>query len=678
MIDQLAERVRRLETAESPVIYKYADDNVSDPPTQAEANTAFGGTAAQWRDGWAGIIDDAGAGTDVWLAVSKNDTWHFAKIDTGGGGVIPHDLLSISHPDTSPAAVVRGDLITGQGVVPLWTRLAHPINPNQILTCDANDVLWSGWALIGTPGQTYTLSATGGTVPTGGGVSNQVTYWATASTLGGRTSFTDDGTTMAITRNSATALVVETALGVDALTVDTVNTYTGLCTSVPQKVLHVSSPGGAGQRATIRLSDTAAATDTQVLGWLEFYRGNNTKRVGFFGFGSSTTLDFSVWNEVGGMEFGTNQTFAAGRIQNMYIDPNGLVGINTGLAPATRFHVIHTTTTTNAVLEVARIEARVSTAGTGFAAGGGPGIAFYSESATDTDYRHAGDYQLQWKVATDVGRQSQVRIWAEYDGTSCPVGVIVAPASAPTVPAFGVWGNGSVDFQTYRDNAAQVASGAFSTISGGSRQTGSGTYNAIVGGDSNTLAGDYGVTGGLSNASDSNYVAMFGRSNGIYADYGFTVGYYAQVMSIVGQRAYASGRIASAGDNQDSDVHIGRLIASHTDTTWYTLFTDLSSGLITIPADGVFGFTARIVGITSGAPEVWDYKIEGTIKNDGGTTTLLVTATTSIYEDDIAYDAQAVADDANDALLIQVRRNGGADKNINWSGYVKLVEATYA
>jgi hypothetical protein len=38
--------------------------------------------------------------------------------------VTAHDILSATHGDTTPAAVVRGDIIIGSGATPKWTRLA--------------------------------------------------------------------------------------------------------------------------------------------------------------------------------------------------------------------------------------------------------------------------------------------------------------------------------------------------------------------------------------------------------------------------------------------------------------------------------------------------------------------------------------------------------------------------
>ena len=170
-LDDLAYRVRKLETDEPPIVYILVAAAVSTPPTQLECDAAFGATAADVRDGWAGIIYDAIAAT-VWLVVSTNDTWW--PIGGGGGAGVPHDLLSPTHLDTVVNAPSRGSLIYGDAT-PLWNELLHPVNPNQVLTCDAADVMWSGWALVGTPGSTYTFPAVGGTIALGAGTVTSVT-----------------------------------------------------------------------------------------------------------------------------------------------------------------------------------------------------------------------------------------------------------------------------------------------------------------------------------------------------------------------------------------------------------------------------------------------------------------------------------------------------------------------
>ena len=53
-----------------------SDDNVSATPTAAELTTAFGTQA----DGFIGVLDDAGAGTTVYVVVRKNSKWWYASM----------------------------------------------------------------------------------------------------------------------------------------------------------------------------------------------------------------------------------------------------------------------------------------------------------------------------------------------------------------------------------------------------------------------------------------------------------------------------------------------------------------------------------------------------------------------------------------------------------------------
>lgn len=65
---------------------KFSTNDVSDPPTEAQLNTAFGSAASQSSGpGFIGIIDDAGAGTDVWLVVTGSDggsgaDWYYIQM----------------------------------------------------------------------------------------------------------------------------------------------------------------------------------------------------------------------------------------------------------------------------------------------------------------------------------------------------------------------------------------------------------------------------------------------------------------------------------------------------------------------------------------------------------------------------------------------------------------------
>lgn len=62
--------------------------------------------------------------------------------------VSAHDLLSTANQDTTPASVVRGDIITGQGATPKWARLAKPATP-AVMYNDATDAAWDTMAWTG-------------------------------------------------------------------------------------------------------------------------------------------------------------------------------------------------------------------------------------------------------------------------------------------------------------------------------------------------------------------------------------------------------------------------------------------------------------------------------------------------------------------------------------------------
>lgn len=70
----LAREVDQLRRQETGITL--SNDNVSNPPTAAELTTAFG-AFTDLPDPFLGIVDDAGAGTTVWLVVAVNSTWHY-------------------------------------------------------------------------------------------------------------------------------------------------------------------------------------------------------------------------------------------------------------------------------------------------------------------------------------------------------------------------------------------------------------------------------------------------------------------------------------------------------------------------------------------------------------------------------------------------------------------------
>lgn len=94
----------------------------------------------------------------------------YTFVNAGAGPVGLHNLLSATHPDTTPDSPVRGDIVTAQGSTPSWSRLAKGAAATY-LRSDGADVLYSAILDTDLP-STVVLSSrtiTAGTGLTGGG-----------------------------------------------------------------------------------------------------------------------------------------------------------------------------------------------------------------------------------------------------------------------------------------------------------------------------------------------------------------------------------------------------------------------------------------------------------------------------------------------------------------------------
>lgn len=144
---------------------------------------------------------------------------------------------------------------------------------------------------------------------------------------------------------------------------------------------------------------------------------------------------------------------------------------------------------------------------------------------------------------------------------------------------------------------------------------------------------------------------------------------------LLAQRAQAGGRFANTGDAQHVTTVLRKAISSHASGTWYDLLINGNDAL-TIPEDSVWNVRVQVVGMTQGAAQRWSYELIGQVVNDGGTVSVTFT-TTTIAESDANYDAQLAADTSNDALAVQVRRNGGTDYNVRWVATVTATEVMW-
>ncbi len=128
---------------------------------------------------------------------------------------------------------------------------------------------------------------------------------------------------------------------------------------------------------------------------------------------------------------------AAAPIDSMYVDGsnNISIGLVSTSAPATRLHIVQETATTNAILEMTRLDARVTGAGVG-AAGFGPALTMYGESATDGNYRQMAQVASVWATATDATRKAR-SVWSVWDTAEREGVRIEASGTTPMVGFLG-------------------------------------------------------------------------------------------------------------------------------------------------------------------------------------------------------------------------------------------------
>lgn len=287
-------------------------------------------------------------------------------------------------------------------------------------------------------------------------------------------------------------------------------------------------------------------------------------------------------------------------------------------------------------------------------------------------------------------------------------------------------GTAAVDLQVTRTLDTEVSSGNYSVISGGRRNTAGFTYDTVGGGSQNNatgfIVGMATVGGGANNsATGGQAVVCGGKNNTASGGNSVICGGQSNVASVVettvigginntasaegasilggidntasalwsaasgrravadkhGQFARAADYFAIAGDAQYSSF-ICRCLVTHSSNAWFTLFLDGTDDLLTIATDAVWTFRAQIVGTTQGCAKSFGFEIKGVIENDGGTVALLATTTTTLYDtDDASFDAQAVADDPNNALLIQVQDTDAAGDVVRWVASIQITEVTF-
>jgi len=188
-------------------------------------------------------------------------------------------------------------------------------------------------------------------------------------------------------------------------------------------------------------------------------------------------------------------------------------------------------------------------------------------------------------------------------------------------------------------------------------------------------SGLYSIGIGYNSASTGTGSVTLGPENTSSSQYSVAIGYYAS-SAVQGKLAYAAGRFAAAGDAQGGQFI---LRADTTDATATVLTTNNSTAgstnQIVAASDTCITFDGTITAMQNGAQAYASWKIEGLLVNDGGTTSLVNSATTVISNAD-GWGMALSADNTNNALAITC--TGEASHNIRWVANIRTTEVTYA
>lgn len=289
---------------------------------------------------------------------------------------------------------------------------------------------------------------------------------------------------------------------------------------------------------------------------------------------------------------------------------------------------------------------------------------------------------------TATGSATNIDIALVPKGT----GAVLAQVPDNTATAGNKRGINSVDLQTSRTNAAEVASGQYATIPGGRSNRATGDYSFVTG-FGNTASGNYSTVMGNNHSGSGTYAVALGQNgfvSGIAAvgigdtitanaDYSMALGKQASVFSIIGRQAYASGQEASIGDSQVSKFVLHERTTGNTATTLTTNSSAAgTNNQVVLSNNATYRFKGVIVGRQSGSTNTAAWDIEGLIvRGTSAATTVLNVSTVTLVENSPAWGTPTLAaDTTNGALRVQV--TGAAATNIQWVCTIETTEVIYA
>ena len=218
-----------------------------------------------------------------------------------------------------------------------------------------------------------------------------------------------------------------------------------------------------------------------------------------------------------------------------------------------------------------------------------------------------------------------------------------------------------------------LSNGIYSSIIGGNGSVNNSNYSAIVGATNAVMSAGHNrsvILGGVglsSFAANTVYVPNLDIDAGFKMSTGATNGY----VLTTDATGVGTWQAAAGGPAGPSGTTLSGTTANNTQTE---IFVDgVASSRMTIATNTTWMFSAMVAARS--ATESAGYKIEGVIKNDGGTTSLVGTAVKTVFaEEDATWDITVEADDTNDALVFKV--TGDSADSVVWEVTVNKTEAS--
>jgi hypothetical protein len=225
--------------------------------------------------------------------------------------------------------------------------------------------------------------------------------------------------------------------------------------------------------------------------------------------------------------------------------------------------------------------------------------------------------------------------------------------------------------------ANSVAIGPFAKATGTEAIALSGGYaqgvKSISIGSSSHATSTYGCAVGYDTTAVGSALALGTTAN---AQAAYSTAIHRSKAEQQGKIAFSGIFFGAIGDAQGGSFV---LVADTTDATATVLTsnngTASSTNQIVAASDTCITFDGTITAMQNGAQAYASWKIEGLLVNDGGTTSLVNSATTVISNAD-GWGMALTADTGNNALAITV--TGEASHNIRWVANIRTTEVTYA